>query len=155
LQADFPYIPVSHIRIVLFQKNGLYAPAYILLLEQENDPSRPYKRKTRRTAARKGKAVSDPDFDAERAWIVECYHARGTQANATTVVVAEDNEKEDPNALIECGCCFTDYTFVRLKFFLEYSIAIITAVGSNGTMPRCTSFLQRMHNKLRFNKAGI
>jgi hypothetical protein len=139
----------------LFQKNGLYAPAYILLLEQENDPSRPYKRKTRRTAARKGKAVSDPDFDAERAWIVEFYHARGMQAIGTAVITAENNEQEDPNALIECGCCFTDYTFVRLAFLLEYSIAIIATIGSDGTMPGRTSFLQRVHNKLRVNKARI
>ena len=119
LQADFPYIPKPYLRRQLALHSTLYAPTYLFLSAQEkrlqkegNQEPWPYSRKVApyKAAKGKGKAVlgDDPEFEAERAWILEQL-AEGEGGKV------QEEEYEDNGDGIECGCCFSTYPFVSLS----------------------------------------
>jgi TRIAD3 protein (E3 ubiquitin-protein ligase RNF216) len=121
LQADFPYIPKPYLRRQLALHYTLYAPTYLFLSAQEkrlqkedNQEPWPYSRKVKPYTASngKGKAVlgEDPEFEAERAWILE-------QREEGKVQEEKEEEYEDNGDGIECGCCFSTYPFVSLSVF--------------------------------------
>ncbi|KAL4266826.1 RING-type domain-containing protein [Pleurotus pulmonarius] len=114
LQIDFPLIPKPYIRSVLILQNGLYVPAYLQLLVNSKLPIRPYKQKV--IAYRpKGKAplVEDPDFTAEREWLVHKLQ-EGTLVPVEAGSSQQPITPDDIEDGIECGCCFTSYPFEKM-----------------------------------------
>jgi TRIAD3 protein (E3 ubiquitin-protein ligase RNF216) len=109
LMLDFPLIPKPHIRRVLLNHHSLYAPTHMFLAEEKSRHGvLPYTPKTipSRPAKGKRKALHDAEFEKEREWIIS--------------QVGEDPKKDEANAEnssdcedgIECGCCFSNYSFV-------------------------------------------
>ncbi|KAJ7709797.1 hypothetical protein B0H17DRAFT_238676 [Mycena rosella] len=112
LMVDFPLIPKPHIRRVLLDHHSLYAPTHIFLAEEKRAGGvLPYVPKTipsRVTAKGKRKALHDPEFEKERAWI----ESRAHDDAATKAPVEE--EYVDCGDGIECGCCFSTYPFDKM-----------------------------------------
>ncbi|KAH7906652.1 hypothetical protein BJ138DRAFT_1129757 [Hygrophoropsis aurantiaca] len=117
LLIDFPYIPKPHVRSRLLQNNGFYAPTHFLLAADQKAAKPPYK--TKSTPSRpsgKGKARHDPEFDAERQWLVLKLQEDGASNPNAGEVPAQvgEQEAEDEDDGIECGCCFASYPFDKM-----------------------------------------
>lgn len=112
LQTDFPYTPKAHIVKAFQGKNGLYAPTYIALTQEQQDGQNlPYTRKRvpyKPSAKSIYRTILDAEFEEEREWLQE------EAAKRVQVVVEQsgDQEDEDPENGIECGCCFASCSFV-------------------------------------------
>ncbi|KAF8532182.1 hypothetical protein JB92DRAFT_2845293 [Gautieria morchelliformis] len=114
LMEDFPWIPKHHIRTTLGKNGRLYAPTHLFLAEEENSGHLPYTKKTfpsRVTGKRP--EWHDPEFDKERAWLVE-YLAQQGQATAEPDATADSGDDEECEDGIECGCCFSKFPFDRM-----------------------------------------
>ncbi|KAJ6490170.1 hypothetical protein DFH09DRAFT_1208883 [Mycena vulgaris] len=118
LLSDFPLIPNPHIRQTLLDHRSLYAPTHIFLdEEQRGGVVLPYVPKTLTscpTAKGKRKALHDPEFEKEREWInsrapeyMEKENTQNNEANA-------DESVSNLNDGIECGCCFSAYSFDKM-----------------------------------------
>lgn len=145
--VDFPDIPKPHIRKTLFANKSLYAPTHLhFLAEKERGP--PFSYVPKRIAYRpstKGKlrALEDAEFNRERAWLLQ-----KLQPKEAPIVVQEDEENDNG---IECGCCFSTYSFVMPTCASGFSVSSLTSslLGQDHTVPRCTSVLLRMHELVR------
>lgn len=138
LQADFPYIPKPYLRRQLALHNTLYAPTYLFLSAQEkrlqkqdNQDIWPYSRKVTpfKAAKGKGKAVltEDPQFEAERAWILEqSVEGKGGKVQEE----GEEEEYEDNGDGIECGCCFSTYPFEKIVQCPEAHLFCISCIST-------------------------
>jgi TRIAD3 protein (E3 ubiquitin-protein ligase RNF216) len=103
---------------------GLYAPTFFFLKDQDkqnqdhqDQNQLPYTRRaTPFQPSKKGKsrAVQDAEFERERAWLVEKL-AMDDQEIAEKV---NEEEYEDCEDGIECGCCFSTYPFVSSPFII-------------------------------------
>jgi E3 ubiquitin-protein ligase RNF216 len=117
---DFPYIPKAYVRRTLLKNNSFYAPAHLVLAEELTREVLPYVKKTQATRVTgKGKARQSVEFEAERQWILrggrdadeDTVQGQGTTQAAEDADEEEDEECEDG---IQCGCCFSSYAFVSL-----------------------------------------
>ena len=93
--------------------NGLYAPTYLYLAEEQNRPPLPYHLNvsTSRTTGKK-KAAYDEEFERERAWLLMKLQGDVEMADAQVAEKMNNQEYEDCGDGIECGCCFSTYPFV-------------------------------------------
>lgn len=111
--ADFPSIPKNHLLRVLTKHRTLYAPTHLALLtEQKTGGVLPYhamKTARKATTTGKRKAFDDPEFDKEKAWLLD----KLQEMNEDDAMRAEDNDECQAGEGIDCGCCFTEYGFVR------------------------------------------
>lgn len=110
LSIDFPFIPVPHIRAVLRSNNHLYAPTHLQLLKDKSSENPPYKTKVTKTKVSGKCSAVDQEYLAEREWL-ETYLKH--QADAPNRVAVEQADEEVDGG-IECGCCFSCYSFVSL-----------------------------------------
>lgn len=123
LYADFPYVPVSHVRHALNSNNGLYAPTHIQLNSEIESGAPPFKLKTVKTIIYTGKGkqreMQDQDFEIERAWLL-LKDDRATldsekplkdriPGGVETPIMNSDAQFEGGD--IECGCCFSPASF--------------------------------------------
>jgi TRIAD3 protein (E3 ubiquitin-protein ligase RNF216) len=125
--VDFPYIPKPHIRRIFTANNGLYAPTYLFLVNERKQSKLPYAIKS--TASRvpgKGKARNDPEFDKEKQWLLLKLQEDATENDAQVAEEANEQEYADCGDGIECGCCFSNYPFVRL-FFASVCFRLISS----------------------------
>lgn len=138
LQSTFPLIPLPYLRKKLSGLNGLYAPTYLAIRDEEERVERAggvgrlYKPKKGGYVAvkGKGKAVGDEVFEEERRWL-EVYleggeglgsashSGGGDEVKADSGDVQEEGEEdeeelEDDGTFVECGCCFSTYPFDRM-----------------------------------------
>ncbi|KAJ3495887.1 hypothetical protein NMY22_g19881 [Coprinellus aureogranulatus] len=136
LQAAFPLIPLPYLRKKLAGKNGLYAPTYLEIRDDEEKVSRgeevrlykPKKGGGYGGVKGKGKEVRDEVFEEEKRWL-DAFLDGGTarsssQAQAPNdghgadkVDGEEDDDDEnlvDDGTFVECGCCFSTYPFDRM-----------------------------------------
>lgn len=107
---DFPFIPVLHVRKVFQSNNSLYAPTHLFLRQQlklNPLPFRPKVTPTRWTG--KGKH-HDAEFERELAWLLDFSKGEVDKVSVPLQQEEDDDECEDG---IECGCCFSTYAFVR------------------------------------------
>ena len=113
LLLDFPLIPKVHIRKTLLAHNGLYAPTYLYLAEEQNRPSLPYhlKASTSRTTGKK-KAAYDEEFERERGWLLMKLQEDVDMTDAQVADKMNEQEYGESGDGIECGCCFSTYPFV-------------------------------------------
>ena len=113
LEIDFPEIPALHINAVFADNRMLYAPSYLALRVQlaSADPPFQWLSRPRAKGRSKGKRAQryDEDFDAERQWILDKLEEEQIQGAAGAT--QQFDVPDEPG--IECGCCFTDYPFVR------------------------------------------
>lgn len=109
---DFPYIPKPHVRRRFLANNGLYAPTYLFLKEEQTQKPLPYHTKSapsRMTG--KGKAKQDLEFDKEREWLL--LKMQGDVALEDKIMDETDEQgHENCDDGIECGCCFSSNPFV-------------------------------------------
>lgn len=93
--------------------NGLYAPTYLYLAEEQNRLPLPYHLNvsTSRTTGKK-KAAHDEEFERERAWLLMKLQGDVEMADAQVAEKMNNQEYEDCGDGIECGCCFSTYPFV-------------------------------------------
>lgn len=117
LLRDYPLIPKNHVRSRLLREGSHYAITFFSLEEDQAATPRPYRQNNhpRTEAQNKGKGVarSDPEFDKERAWLVRKLQERKVAKDSEVAARLNEKEYEDAGDGIECGCCFTDYPFVR------------------------------------------
>lgn len=108
LYADFPRIPVAHVRGRFFANNSLYAPTYLLLHEEAKIQPLPYKLKPE-TRHGKGKGVlrHDAELVKEMEWVQ-------LRLQEEPSAQAADQGEEDEENSIECGCCFSIYPFEKM-----------------------------------------
>ena len=109
---DFPRIPKPHIRSQLLDKR-FYAPTYLLLSEELSRDHLPFKLKLTNSVVSKGKVREDPEFDKEREWVL--LRVAELASERAAALAAKEQEYEDNGEGIECGCCFSDYPFVRVQ----------------------------------------
>jgi TRIAD3 protein (E3 ubiquitin-protein ligase RNF216) len=100
LYKDFAAIPKAHIQKMFLFCNSLYAPTHIILTEQLKSGNPPFKTKTTPTRRENKGKRHDPEFTREREWLLK---------------YLEENSDDDGECAdgIECGCCFSNYKFVR------------------------------------------
>ena len=102
---------------------------------------RPYRQNThaRTDAHSKGKGIarSDPEFDRERKWIVRKLLERSVAKDSEVAEGLNEKEYEDAGAGIECGCCFTDYPFVRYLSFTFFHNTDIIMKPQQDNMIQC------------------
>ncbi|KAF9651340.1 hypothetical protein BDM02DRAFT_857152 [Thelephora ganbajun] len=127
LYADFPYVPVTHVRRVLASNNGLYAPTHIQLTAESESDVAPFTMKAVKTKVSMGKGkereMQDEDFEKERTWLLlkdvpvtqevsdtdefvqnQAQGGKGTPATDMNVLLEEEGG-------LECGCCFSPAPF--------------------------------------------
>lgn len=121
LQADFPNVPVSHIRKVAGAKRYFFAPAYQQLLEDSRSAACPYKvlQITRKDKG-KGKAHGDDsaaaaEVVAEREWILKREKRKQALLDAKLAEEQAEKEEEEAGHVMECGCCFTDFVLSKVS----------------------------------------
>ncbi|KAK0443954.1 uncharacterized protein EV420DRAFT_1017265 [Desarmillaria tabescens] len=108
LTLDFPNIPKPFLRKLLNVKGGFYAPTYLhIVREQKRGAKLDYipKKMLTRPAKGKGRAIVDPEFELEKAWL-----SRRDEKEKTAAIEEEVPEGEG----IECGCCFSEYPFNKM-----------------------------------------
>jgi len=107
LSTDFPFIPSAHIKTT-FRNNGyLYAPTHLQLLAEQSSSKPPFKLKATRTKVSGKSAANDEEFLAEREWLERHLEEAAKDPSA----LPPDQEEEGD---IECGCCFTSYSFQNM-----------------------------------------
>ena len=111
LLTDFPRIPLPHIRQTLRSNYNFYAPTHLTLKDQLTWNPPPFElKKTSSRVSGKDK-LHDPEFERERAWLVETLQDKATQGHDA---IDEDESDGACEGGIECGCCFDTYNFVRI-----------------------------------------
>jgi TRIAD3 protein (E3 ubiquitin-protein ligase RNF216) len=116
LEEDFPEIPKPHVTAVFDANNKLYVPTFLHLEREKalgNLAYVPNIAQVSKAAGKrkkgKGRAPSNhTDFMLERAWLLE---KRREHVEMKDAELAQDLEEEGSG--VECGCCFTTYSFVR------------------------------------------
>lgn len=140
LVIDFPRIPKPHIRSRLHDYR-FYAPTHLLLTRELEQESLPFRLKSTSTVVSKGKARQDPEFDKEREWVLLGVANSDSEQDAALAASINEQEYEDTGESIECGCCFSGYPFVRIRFLLCMGHVQLFNTGPDNSMPRSTSFL--------------
>ena len=128
LFADFPSIPVSHVRHVFNSNNGLYAPTHIQLTTGIESPTPPFALNTAETVVsatpglslRKGKQreMRDDDFEEEREWLLlndvrAVHQGRAPGETGSSVMDLNVLREEEEEDYLECECCFSYSPYVR------------------------------------------
>ena len=121
LFVDFPFIPVAHVRQNFFSRNSLYAPTYLFLAEEREKGNLPYVPKNKPTYSKskdkgKGKVLHDAEFESERQWLLD-----KLQEDAARKKEDEDEDEECDDG-IECGCCFSTYQFVCILIMCGFGL---------------------------------
>ena len=95
------------------RNNMFYAPTYLELKAQQTAVPRPYKALSRPRKG-KGKRVQrhDAELELEIRWVQEKLEEDEVR-RATEVVQEAGPQETEEEGGIECGCCFTEYPFVR------------------------------------------
>ncbi|KAJ3498556.1 hypothetical protein NMY22_g19592 [Coprinellus aureogranulatus] len=138
LQTAFPLIPLPYLRKKLAGKNGLYAPTYLEIRDDEEKVARgeevrlykPKKGGGYGGVKGKGKEVRDEVFEEEKRWLDAFLDggAAGSSSQAQAVNddqgagkvgAGEEDDDDDENLVddgtfVECGCCFSTYPFDRM-----------------------------------------
>jgi E3 ubiquitin-protein ligase RNF216 len=119
LSTNFPTIDKKLILEALSLHEGHYAPTYLYLLHNGATSTsvvpvtpKPGKRKKR---AKGRSSLNEEDLVKEHTWLVEGLRYR---RNAPVVPQVEEEEGGD----IECGCCFSSYSFVSFLKVRIYPI---------------------------------
>ena len=114
LESEFVDIPTAHIRQTFKEYNALYAPTYLALLEQQRSNAPPYRMMSRPRHKGKGKHVQQQDDDLEREiqWVRE----KLEEEQAKRAAEVEEELRLQEEGGIECGCCFSEYPFVRTLY---------------------------------------
>lgn len=106
LMVDFPYAPKPYLRTLLL-KRRFYAPSHLFLAEKRDTP--PYVPKSLPSrVSGKGREKHDPEFEAERQWLLQRQNA--PLPDRTN----DDDACEECEDGIECGCCFSLYPFDKM-----------------------------------------
>lgn len=148
LMMDFPRIPKPHIRSRLLA-NQFYAPTYLLLAEELKKEPLPFKLKSTNSVVSKGKARQDPEFDKEREWVLLRLTELAAERDAALAASAHEQECLDNGEGIECGCCFSEYPFVRANWLSLPTISDFLT-GPDDSVSRSSPFLQFLHDVLCF-----
>ncbi|KAF9264839.1 hypothetical protein L218DRAFT_861859 [Marasmius fiardii PR-910] len=119
LMLDFPEIPKAHIRKTFGSNKSFYAPTYLFLVAEKNNGARlpyaPKKRYTRQSDIKgKGIALADPEFEAEREWLVRKLVEDEVGNDGVLAEKLNDQEYEENGDGVECGCCFSTYAFDKM-----------------------------------------
>ncbi|KAF8575225.1 hypothetical protein K439DRAFT_1370428 [Ramaria rubella] len=115
LLADFPLIPKPHVRSMLFAHRCLYAPTHLFLAQEANGGHVPYKRKTVPSRVTgKERLLHDAEFEKERAWLVEHLARKDNASAEPDTKDGEEDEDEECEDGIECGCCFSKFAFDKM-----------------------------------------
>lgn len=109
--VDFPYAPKPYLRTLLL-KRRFYAPTHLFLAEKRDPP--PYVPKSIPSrVSGKGREKHDPEFEAERRWLLQRQDAPVSADVQPLPDQTNDNDAcEECEDGIECGCCFSSYPFV-------------------------------------------
>ncbi|KAG8973441.1 hypothetical protein FRC05_008832 [Tulasnella sp. 425] len=123
LSQDFRYISKSHVRDVFSSNNHLYYPSYFQLRTVDNT-SRFWKKVPTPRPKGKGRFKSE-EFDVERQAVLDAVAAEqepgflpgndqvsGLSSSAQSSRIEE--EEEEVEGGIECGCCFSAYAFENM-----------------------------------------
>jgi TRIAD3 protein (E3 ubiquitin-protein ligase RNF216) len=113
LMVDFPYAPKPYLRTQLL-KRRFYAPIHLFLAEKRDPP--PYVPKSIPSRlSGKGREKHDPEFEAERQWLLQ---RQGASVSADVQPLPDrtndDDACEECEDGIECGCCFSLYPFDKM-----------------------------------------
>ncbi|KAG5646163.1 hypothetical protein DXG03_004216 [Asterophora parasitica] len=165
LQTDFPFIPKTHLRLVLSRNKGLYAPTHIYIVAREEARQRqrdaneqvdlPYNRRaTPYRPKGKGTAKSDDELDAERNWLAahlaDKASAASTHHGASGLIDVDDEEGKDG---IECGCCFST---CRIGMDQSGCSALIPYSELNRFLPeKLMSLWERVKQRKDLEAAGL
>lgn len=125
----------------------MYAPTYLFIAEEQKLSRLPYIVKSIPSRVGKGKAKADPEFERERAWLLE--HVQDVVAHDEQVAEElNEQEYEDCGDGIECGCCFSTYPFVRITLILCLIPNSDTnfPIGQDDTVSRLPSLLYIMYD---------
>jgi len=109
--------------------NRFYAPTHLFLAEEEKGDSLPYVRKSLPSkVSGKGKSKPDAEFEAERQWLLQQQDAYITTDEARLEQANDDDDDyEECEDGIECGCCFASYPFVcYISRVLDMSLTFVT-----------------------------
>ena len=118
LCLDFPLIPKPYVRERFVSCASFYAPTHLALIADLSQTPPPFNLKTvptRISAKGKARQYEDEDLQKERTWL---------EAKLLEMVTGPAPESQDPSIPgdevlledgtgIECGCCFSEYPFVR------------------------------------------
>ncbi|KAG8984634.1 hypothetical protein FRB90_005194, partial [Tulasnella sp. 427] len=119
LQIRYESTPYFSVRDVMRANNNLYYPSFFLL--RELDHASPFWKKTP-TPRSKGKGPhTSPEFDVERKAVLDAldaaqqpgFIAEGQESPASGSKQIEEEEEEVEGG-IECGCCFASYAFENM-----------------------------------------
>ncbi|KAG1903018.1 uncharacterized protein F5891DRAFT_1019925 [Suillus fuscotomentosus] len=113
LMVDFPYAPKPYLRTLLL-KRRFYAPTHLFLAEKRDPP--PYVPKSIPSrVSGKGREKHDPEFEAERRWLLQRQDAPVSADVQPLPDQTNDNDAcEECEDGIECGCCFSSYPFDKM-----------------------------------------
>ena len=141
LESDFADIPTAHIRLTFVSHNALYAPTYLALQEQQASHAPPYKKMARARTKGKGKRVQkhDPELEKELQWIQEKQEEEDAKRAAE---IAEELRVQEEGG-IECGCCFSEYPFVRTLLIASRPCPVNTRAAAPACRRRWCSAQRR------------
>lgn len=113
LMVDFPYAPKPYLRTQLL-KQRFYAPLHLFLAEKRDPP--PYVPKSVPSRVNgKGREKHDPEFEAERQWLLQRQNAPVSADVQPLPDQTNDSDAcEECEDGIECGCCFSLYPFDQM-----------------------------------------
>ncbi|KAG1729566.1 hypothetical protein EDB19DRAFT_115472 [Suillus lakei] len=113
LMVDFPYAPKPFLRTQLL-RHRFYAPTHLFLAEKRDPP--PYVPKTVPSrVSGKGREKHDPEFEAERQWLLQRQNAPvSADVQPLPNRTNDDDACEECEDGIECGCCFSLYPFDKM-----------------------------------------
>jgi TRIAD3 protein (E3 ubiquitin-protein ligase RNF216) len=131
--VDFPYAPKPYLRTQLL-KHRFYAPVHLFLAEKRDPP--PYIPKSVPSRVNgKGREKHDPEFEAERRWLLQRLEAPASAETQPAPDQTTDSDAcEECEDGIECGCCFSSYAFVRCFLRSPYEHCLTLLVGPDGTV---------------------
>lgn len=113
LMVDFPYAPKPYLRTQLL-KCRFYAPVH-LFLAAKRDPPPYYPKSLPSRVSGKGREKHDPEFEAERQWLLQQQNASAsTDVQPLPDPTNDDDACEECEDGIECGCCFSLYPFDKM-----------------------------------------
>jgi len=64
----------------------------------------------------KGKAQIDVDLEAEKEWLALYWQNKADGAEGAAPNPPDEEETDESGDGIECGCCFSSYSFVSSRF---------------------------------------
>jgi TRIAD3 protein (E3 ubiquitin-protein ligase RNF216) len=149
--VDFPYIPKPYLRNKLFEIR-FYAPTHLHLAEEEKRDPPPYIRKSVPSRVSGKGTKRDEEFEAERQWLLQQQDAH-ILTHGARLDAANDDDCDECEDGIECGCCFASYPFV-CYFPCVLGKSLTFGLGKDGAVSGCTSILQELHVFLRIQPLG-